>query len=325
MYAIEAVNLVKRYVAARGLLRRRRVVVEALRGVTLRVERGSVFGLLGPNGAGKTTTVKILATILLPDGGEARVMGHDVVREADEVREVIGVSLSVERGFWYIMTGLENLVYFGLLRGMGLSEARRRAREVLELVDLSHAADKPVEQYSLGMKARLALARALLHDPPVLILDEPTLGLDPSAARRIRSLLRRLSREEGKTIFVTTHNMHEAETICDRVAIINRGRIVVEGQPDQLKRLVSDRIPLVVRGWGDTEAFRRVGAEHGLEMRVEARGDTVEARYLAPVGEEEKLLAAIVSRLVSLGVRVVEARVEQPSLEDVFIKFAASR
>lgn len=321
MYAIEAENLVKRYVVRRGLIRRRVTVVEALRGISLRVERGEIFGLLGPNGAGKTTTVKILSTILLPDGGTARVMGYDVVSEADRVREVIGLSLSVERGFWYVMTGLENLVYFGLLRGMGLQEAKRRAKELLEIVGLSKAANKPVEQYSLGMKARLALARALLHDPEVVILDEPTLGLDPAAARRIRELLVNLSRREGKTIFLTTHNMMEAELICNRVAIINKGRIVVEGKPVELKKLVSDYVPLVVRGWGEPEAFHRAAENLGLKYSARVHGELVEARFLAPVGEEEKLLASLVSNLVSLGVRVAEARVEEPTLEDVFIKF----
>ena len=321
MYAIEAENLVKRYVVQRGLLRRKRIVVEALRGVSLRVERGEIFGLLGPNGAGKTTTVKILSTILLPDEGTARVMGYDVVGEADRVREVIGLSLSVERGFWYIMTGLENLIYFGLLRGMSLQEARRRALELLELVGLRNAANKPVEQYSLGMKARLALARALLHDPEVLILDEPTLGLDPAAARKIREMLVELSRRESKTIFLTTHNMVEAELLCNRVAIINKGRIVVEGRPAELKKLVSEYIPLVIRGWGDPEAFKRAAESLGLRYIARGRGGVVEARFLAPTGEEEKILASLVSTLVSLGVKVAEARVEEPTLEDVFIKF----
>ncbi len=321
VYAVEAEKLVKVYVTGGGLLRRRRRRVEALRGVSFRVERGTVFGLLGPNGAGKTTTVKIISTILLPDGGTARVMGYDVVSEADAVREVIGLSLSVERGFWYLMSGLENLVYFALLRGMGLSEAKRRARELLELVGLEAAADKPVEQYSLGMKARLALARALLHDPDVVILDEPTLGLDPPTARRIRSLLRSLATEHGKTVFLTTHNMVEAETLCDHIAIINRGVIVAEGTPQQLKRMVADRLPLVVRAWGDQKAAEEAAASLGQPYRVEAdREGFLRVRVLAPRGEEEKLLAELVARLVGRGVKVVEARVEEPSLEDVFIR-----
>ena len=321
MYAIEAEKLVKRYIVRKGFLRKKSITVEALKGVSLKVERGEIFGLLGPNGAGKTTTVKIISTILLPDEGTARVLGYDVVSEADRVREVIGLSLSVERGFWYVMTGLENLIYFGLLRGMSVREARKRAMELLELVGLSKAANKPVEQYSLGMKARLALARALLHDPEVVILDEPTLGLDPAAARRMRELLLELSKRESKTIFLTTHNMVEAELICNRVAIINKGRIVVEGKPPELKRLVAEYVPLVIRGWGEPEAFRRAAERLGLRYNARVRGELVEARFLAPVGEEEKLLATLVSTLVSMGVRVAEARVEEPTLEDVFIKF----
>ena len=137
----------------------------------------------------------------------------------------------------------------------------------------------------------------------------------------IRGLLVRLAREGGKTVFLTTHNMAEAERLCDRVAIINKGRIIVEGRPAELKRLVADYVPLIIRGWGDIDAFRKAAEEYNLRLAVKPRGGYIEARFLAPLGEEEKLLAALVSRLVSLGVRVAEARVEEPTLEDVFIKF----
>ncbi|AEM39292.1 ABC transporter-related protein [Pyrolobus fumarii 1A] len=324
MHAIEAKNLVKRYRRKSGLVRRRVREVLALRGVTFTVEKGEVFGLLGPNGAGKTTTVKIISTILLPDDGEARVMGHDVVTEADEVRKLIGVSLSVERGFWYVMSGRENLTYFGLLRGLRGAELQQRIDHVLKLVGLDRVADKPVEEYSLGMKAKLALARALLHDPEVLILDEPTLGLDPTAARRVRELLVMLAKEEGKTIFITTHNMYEAEIICDRVAIIHSGRIIAIGTPHELKRLIIGYVPVVVVGWGPTEAIEDIVKTTGLRYTIDARGDRVRLRLLAPSGEEEKLLARLVSSLVSRRFHVIEARVEEPSLEDVFIKLVSS-
>ncbi|RLF19705.1 MAG: ABC transporter ATP-binding protein, partial [Thermoprotei archaeon] len=248
--AIEAIGLVKRYMTYEriGLFRRRRRVVEALKGISFNVRKGEVFGLLGPNGAGKTTTVKILATLLLPDQGTARVMGYDVVEEANEVRKVIGVSLTVEKGFFWKLTGRENLKYFGMLYGLDGQALERRVNELLKMLGLDDlgASDKLYEEYSLGMKARLSLARALLTDPPVLILDEPTLGLDPPSARSLRELLVRLAHEQGKTVLVTTHNMFEAEIICDRVAIINEGLILAVDTVKGLKKKVAEDVSLEI-------------------------------------------------------------------------------
>ncbi|WP_256205055.1 ABC transporter ATP-binding protein [Aeropyrum camini] len=250
---IEASNLVKRFVS--GRIRRR--VVEALRGVSFRVYKGEIYSFLGPNGAGKTTTVRILATLLDPDGGEARVAGFDVVKERWEVRRRIGVMLSVERGFYWKLTGRENLYYFGRLYGIPSRELKSRIEEVLDIVGLKDlgGADKPFEEMSLGMKARLGLARVLLKDPEVLILDEPTLGLDPASARTIRGVIKRLA-SEGRTIFITTHNMVEAELVSDRAAIIVGGRIAMEGTPDELKKRVFNSVNLEFKVRGDGQAAK---------------------------------------------------------------------
>ncbi|PNV77464.1 MAG: ABC transporter ATP-binding protein, partial [Thermoproteota archaeon] len=205
--AIVARELVKIYRTKKG---RRKEEIRALDGVSFKAEKGEIFGLLGPNGAGKTTTVKILSTILTPDSGEAFIDGKSVLKEKEDVRKVIGVTFTVEKGFYNKLTGKENLIYFGVLRGMSFSDARRRADELLDLVGLSDDKNRLFEEYSLGMRAKLAIARTLMHDPPVLILDEPTIGLDPIAARNVRNLLAEL-RKEGKTILLTTHNMREAE------------------------------------------------------------------------------------------------------------------
>ena len=327
--AVEARGLVKRYVVREGgLFRSRRKIVEALRGVSFRAEWGEVLGLLGPNGAGKTTTVKILATLLLPDEGEARVAGFDVVSEASEVRRSIGVVLSVERGFFWKLTGRENLRYFGMLRGLRGRELEERVSYLLKLVGLEElrASDRLYEEYSLGMKARLALARALLHDPPVLLLDEPTLGLDPMSARRIRELVRRMAREEGKAIIITTHNMFEAEIVCDRVAIISKGRIVAVGSPDELKLRVAGEVPVTARfaprGQVDVEGLRSeiMGVLGFRAVTLEPGNGVYRVRVLVPASEAEEALARLALLLARRGYRVLGLEVSRVSLEDVFVK-----
>ena len=209
--------------------------VTALDCLSLRVESGTVFGLLGPNGAGKTTTVRILSTLLVPTSGSARVFGHDVVRETRAVRDVIGLAIGGDRGFYNRITGRQNLNYFAALSGLSRRDAKRRLVDVLELVHLSERADEPVQGYSRGMRQRLHLARALVTEPRVLFLDEPTLGIDPVMAQEFRRLVPELARR-GMTVLVTTHYMLEADEICDRIAIINHGRLVAEGTPAEIKR-----------------------------------------------------------------------------------------
>jgi ABC-2 type transport system ATP-binding protein len=327
--AIEAKSLVKRYVTREGgLFRGRRRVVEALRGVSFQARWGEVLCLLGPNGAGKTTTVKILATLLIPDEGSAYIAGYNVVNEAVEVRKRIGVVLSVEKGFFWKLTGRENLRYFGMLRGLRGRELDERVSHVLRLVGLEQlgAADKLYEDYSLGMKARLALARAILHDPPVLLLDEPTLGLDPMSARRIRDLIRSMA-EKGKSIIVTTHNMFEAEIVCDRVAIISKGKIVAEGTPDDLKLKVSGEIPVVAR-FAAKEAEEATvrnliyKATSSKAMSIDYRDGVYRVRVLVRAEEAEEAIARLAAILARSGYKILGLEVARPTLEDVFVKIA---
>src|SRR5919201_883520 len=215
-------------------LRKRYGEVQALDGVSFSVRGGEVFALLGPNGAGKTTTVKVLATLTKPDGGRAAVAGHDVVHEPNAVRRSIGYvpqSSGVDRE----ATGRENLMLQGRIQGMGGGELRARVNELLELVGIADAADRVVRGYSGGMKRRLDVALGLVHRPQVLFLDEPTTGLDPEARASMWSELGRLPAGESLTILLTTHYMEEADELADRLAIVSRGRVVVEGTPDELK------------------------------------------------------------------------------------------
>lgn len=207
--------------AGRRLARR----VRALHDVTLRVESGEVFGLLGPNGAGKTTLLRVLATLVLPTEGRAEVAGTDVVRDGGTVRRAIGLAPGQERGFYWRLSGLENLEFFAGLLGMSPAAARRRAGAAIDTVDLLSHAHEVVERYSAGMRQRLGLARALLGDPQVLLLDEPTRSLDPDAAARAHGLIRRLASESGTTVVLATHHPAEAAALCRRVAILVEGTL----------------------------------------------------------------------------------------------------
>src|SRR5436190_6495745 len=209
MAAIEAANLRRTYKTHTGTFRRRALEVEAVRGISFSVEEGELFGLLGPNGAGKTTTIKMLITLLIPTSGQARVLGLDVVRDAHEVRKRVGYVFGGDRGLYERLSALDNLRYFAELYGVPPRSQKRRIHELLELVGLNGRERERVEGYSRGMRQRLHIARGLIHDPPVMVLDEPTIGLDPVGARDLRQTIAELA-QAGKSVLLTTHYMYEA-------------------------------------------------------------------------------------------------------------------
>ncbi len=311
--SIEAVDLVKRYSTyiRLGLFRKVRRDVTALDRVSFSVDRGSIFGLLGPNGAGKTTTVRILSTLLLPDSGDGYIDGFSVTRGPDRVKRVLGVVLSVDKGFYGKLTGRENLVYYGMLYGLSRSDSVRVANDLLDLVGLSESRDRLYEEYSLGMKARLSIAKALIHDPDVVILDEPTLGLDPVSARKIRSVIRDLS-SRGKTVMVTTHNMWEAEVLCDRIAIISSGRIIAQGSVDELKRMSNAARVVEARVYGDPS---KVPPQFVVERVV----DGIMYLKASLTDSSDVSVDRLVGMLRDRGFKVLALSVREPSLEDVFI------
>ena len=228
--AISAQDLKKTFHTRQGLWKIKSKTTEAVRGVSFDVQQGEVFGLLGPNGAGKTTTVKMLTTLLLPTSGTAKVFGLDVLQQTAEVRNHIGFSFSGSRGLYNRLTAIQNLKYFAELYALEPDVTKRRIPELLELVGLEGRGDDKVETYSSGMTQRLHLARALLHDPQMLFLDEPTVGIDPVGSRELRQTIKELS-ALNKTILLTTHYMAEAEELCQRIAIINNGSHRGDGQP----------------------------------------------------------------------------------------------
>ncbi len=317
MPAIELEDVRRTFRTTTGVLRRRTKEVVALDGLTLSVGAGELFGILGPNGAGKTTTIKILTTLLIPSGGSARVLGLDVVRDAQRVRRSIGFVFGGERGLYYRVSGRDNLHYFAELYVLPPREIGPRSEELLAMVGLRDRADEKVEGYSRGMKQRLHLARALLHDPPVLFLDEPTAGLDPIGARELRDTVRGL-RERGKTIVLTTHYMFEADTLCDRVGVVNEGKLVALGTPAELKRLVSDQSVVELEVFGvSPEAVTRLRAVESVDsVAVEQRELRQVLRVQTPLGERA------VARLLDAlgGVEVGRVSVREATLEDAYVR-----
>ena len=209
--------------------------IMAIDGITFHVEEGEIFGFLGPNGAGKTTTVRVLCCLLAPRAGSATVAGYDIIREPEKVRESVGLLPEVH-GHYERLTGYENLEFYGQLYDVPESELHGRMKELLNTMGLWDRRNDKVGTYSKGMKQKLAIARAMIHDPPVLFLDEPTSALDPTSQRRVRDDILALSRKRERTIFICTHNLAEAEMLCDRIAIINHGKIVAIGETEKLRR-----------------------------------------------------------------------------------------
>ncbi len=294
----------------------------AVDSLTFAVDHGECYGLLGPNGAGKTTTTRLLSTLLEPTSGEARVCGFDVVRAGRNVRRSVGVAFAGERGLYWRLTGRENLELFGRLQYLPGELIRRRTRALLAFLGLADRADELVETYSTGMKQRLNLARILLHDPPVLLLDEPTASLDPVAARSARDLIRDL-RDRGKTILLTTHNMQEAEQLCDRVGILHRGRLAAEDPPEVLIRKAGLDPRLELRLAGDAEAARETLRDLALWWGTPTDDGQVDVALRAPRGW--RTAHTVTERLDRVGVTVASSRLRDATLEDAFIKLTGSR
>ncbi len=316
MPAIEAKELVRTYRTSTGIFRRRSIDVEAVRGVSFEVAEGELFGLLGPNGAGKTTTIKMLITLLIPTSGSAHVLGFDVVKDAREVRKRIGYVFGGDRGLYERLSALDNLRYFAELYAVPPREQRPRIDELLELVGLKGREKERVEGYSRGMRQRLHIARGLLHDPPVVFLDEPTIGVDPVGARELRATIASLT-EAGKTVLLTTHYMFEADSLCNRIAVINKGQIVAEGTPRDLKSIVADKTVVEIETFGIAdETVERLRRAPGVtSISVEERDQAQVLLVQSAKGLE--LTQSLLGMLDGTTVGRVAAR--EPTLEDAYV------
>lgn len=293
--------------------------VLAIDDVSFHVEAGQIFGFLGPNGAGKSTTIKILTTLALPSEGSARVGGHDVVSEAQAVRQIAGVALQ-EIGLDPLMKSLELLTLQGQLFGNGRRQAGERAQELLELVRLTDATERRVGTYSGGMKRRLDLALALVHEPQVLFLDEPTTGLDPASRRDVWSEVKRLNQKLGMTIFLTTQYLEEADELADVVAIIDEGRVVSQGSPARLKAGVgTESINLA---FDSRETAQRAQTELGdIGGQVQADRDVLRL-YM---NNAAQAIPAVVNRLQQAELEPISLTLTQPTLDDVFLQVTGDR
>ncbi len=313
---IEVEGLRRTYRVSTGAVRRRTLEVEAVRGISFSVGEGELFGLLGPNGAGKTTTIKMLITLLVPTSGTARVLGFDVVRQSREVRKRIGYVFGGDRGLYDRLSGLDNLRYFAELYGVPPREQKRRIFELLDLVGLNGREGERVEGYSRGMRQRLHVARGLLHDPPVVFLDEPTIGVDPVGARELRATMAALV-SAGKTVLLTTHYMFEADALCNRIAVIAKGQIVAEGSPSALKAMVTDGVVVELEAYdpppGGADALRRVPgvARVTVEERDQAQLFVVQAA--AGFEGTPELIAALGDA------RLTRVATREPTLEDAYV------
>jgi ABC-2 type transport system ATP-binding protein len=301
--AIEATDLVREF--KKG--------PRAVDGIDLRVEAGEVYGFLGPNGAGKSTTVHMLTTLLPPTSGTARVAGHDVLKEGPAVRAAIGAALQ-EAALDPFLTGAEHMKLQTALHGMRSDQGRRRGGELLARVGLTQAADRKVRTYSGGMKRRLDLALALVHEPRILFLDEPTTGLDPQSRSALWDEVQRLASDSGVTVFLTTQYLEEADVLADRIGIIDQGRIVAEGTPDALKAEISrPTVEVTPAEHEDLGRTREVLAAFGEPANSSPKGAAVR------LSTGEAQLADVVRRLDAEDIRVEFLQLHAPTLDDVFL------
>lgn len=317
MNAIEVSHLRRIFTSQIGVIRRSTKEVIAVEDVSFEIPEGELFGLLGPNGAGKTTTVKMLTTLLIPTLGSASVKGFDVVKQANEVRKRIGFIFGGERGLYWRLSGIDNLRYFASLYNLDYEVTKKRIPELLELVGLTGRGEEKIQGYSRGMKQRLHVARTLLHDPDILFLDEPTLGLDPVGAREFRQVIRNLQ-SENKTILLTTHYMFEADALCDRIAIINHGSIIAIDTPEGLKTHVRDMNVVEVETFGIPESLVEKLRALPFTDSLSVEDQDQKQMLLIQTSRGAEAVPDVMSALD--GLKVGRVIVREPTLEDAYVR-----
>nr|MDO8133050.1 ABC transporter ATP-binding protein [Candidatus Njordarchaeum guaymaensis] len=286
--------------------------------VSIDVKEGEIFGFLGPNGAGKTTTVRVLCSLLKPDEGKATIDGHDIVKEASTVRSVVGLLPEPElSGLYERMTPIENLTFFARLYNMSERQIQNRVKELLDMMDLWGRRNDKVATFSRGMRQKLSIARAIVHDPKVLFMDEPTTGLDPAAAKSFREFLAKLCKQLNRTVFLCTHNLPEADMICDRIAIINRGQIAMVGETSELKKsLWKKRVFTITLLPGLDKSITEKISEISSVENVKLKRNIIQYETEKP----DESNPMIIQRIVESGGKIVTLQEERKTLEDIYMK-----
>ena len=303
-------------------------MVTAIDHLNLEIRRGELFGLLGPNGAGKTTLVKVLCTLLPPDEGNALVNGFDVVREQMDVKRSIGALFSVgERGAFWRLSGYKNLEFFSAIYNVPKSRRHERIMEVLDLVGLKDKAFERYQRYSGGMKRKLALARVLLPDTPILLLDEPTVGLDVISSRTLREFIRNdLSRKAGKTVLYTTHYVEEASQICDRIGILNRGKLIACDTPEAIKRVTKkgEVVEIRLKSVTDAQIEAIKTIEGVVDVVSEVEDSVLGQQRLRLHLDSAASLPIVLDFFFREKIQLIDLRAEEPTLEDAFIELTGT-
>lgn len=299
---------------------------KAVNGVNFNIYKGEIFGLLGPNGAGKTTIIKMITGLLRPSSGCVKVMDIDVDKNPKESLKRIGTVLAGDRSIYWKLTARENLEYFGALYGLSPKTAKDRAEKVLKRLDLIEKADVIVEKFSTGMKQKVALGKALMPEAPVILLDEPTLGLDPQSALNLREIIMEL-KSQGKTILLTTHYMEEADFLCDRIAIIDNGEVIALDTPENLKKSINKikAIKIEVDKFSDSIKEEITKIHHIENLISEFKEDKGTYELLIHHNNGEEIITEIMTRIYKNGIKLLNINVLEPSLEDVFIKLTGKK
>lgn len=328
-YAIEAYGLTKHFINRKSpldyLRRSSKQEIIAVQGVSFQIKAGELFGLLGPNGAGKTTLLKLLSTLIIPTSGMARVNGYDLGNE-DKVKAAIGLVTSAERSFYWRLTGRENLQFFASLFGLSSTQTKTRIKELSALFDLEEFMDRRFDQCSSGIKQRLALARGMLHHPQILFLDEPTLNLDPIAAGRLRGTISDLVSRHGHTIFLITHNLQEAEQLCDRVAIMHRGRLQGVDRVNHLRKMIREEncYQMEVAGLSPSALEYLNHLDGLLDLSIEQPAPDGSVKIELNLRDSHKHLPTILKALLERGGQMESLQAKKPSLEEVFQRLTES-
>ena len=313
---IEVHQVKRQYITKKGKWKKTKTIVDAVKGISFQVKRGEIFGLLGPNGAGKTTTIKMLTTMLIPTSGTINILGYDVEQNYKPLRSKINFILGGERNLYWRLSAYDNLAYFADLYKIPREVQKEKIPALLKLVELEEASDRLVETFSKGMKQRLQIARGLLNDPEILFLDEPSIGLDPVSARKLRQILKNLN-EKGTTILLTTHYMYEADELCDRIAFINKGEIVMIDTPANIKAKLGNvaTVECTLIAEETSHILEQLQAQgfHQVEMKLE--------REIVKCKVQVEQPQSFISALYELKtVQIVDLAIMQTSLEDAYVQ-----